>query len=141
MKINKSSSEKGLEAVDNKSVLGGQMITIEIAYQKGMDLSQHMVKMITGQVLRLAKYAENIGEESIAESLDGVTYISHGDLHNFSAMIDSSFDDAFEESYVDPYLEDVEEIDPYDFEEPAVLTVYANIDFKEAVVPAQGIAA
>ena len=117
------------------------MITIKIAYKKGMDLSRYMVKMITSQVLRIAKYAENTGQDNIVETIDGVTYISHEDLNNFSAMIDSSFDEVFEERYVDPYLEDFEEIDPYDFEEPAVLTVYANIDFNRAVIPAQGIAA
>ena len=138
MEMNENNSEKGLAAVDNKSVFGGQMTTIEIAYQKGMELSADMVEMIKRQVFLLAKYAENTGRESITRILDGVTYISHGDLHNFSAMIDSSFDAAFEESDVDPYLE---ESDPYDFEEPAVLTVYSNIDFNRNAVPAHEIAA
>ena len=141
MEMNQNNLGKGLRVVGKKSVLGGQMVTIEIAYQKGMDLSKKMVKMITGQVLRLIKYAENTGRESITRTLDGVTYMSDRDLFNFSAMIDSSFDAAFEESYSDPYLEDLEEADPYDFEEPAILTVYANIDFIKAVIPAQRIAA
>ncbi len=136
-----SSLGKGLRVVSKKSVLGGQMVTIEIAYQKGMDLSQYMIEKIKEQVLRLIKYAENTGRESITRTLDGITYMSDRDLFNFLAMIDSSFDSAFKESYADPYLEDIEEADPYDFEEPAILTVYANIDFNKVAIPAQGIAA
>ncbi len=36
-------------------------------------------------LLTPAKHAEHSGKEGIVKTVDGDTYISHGDLHNFSA--------------------------------------------------------
>ena len=114
-------------------------VTIEIIYSRGIAPTQNVIGQIEMQLNNLIKSAIIAEKSSVIKTIDGVDYIVDFNAEQFSAFYimpeEMDIDIGDNGEYLDPYLYDVDEKDPYEFEESECISKKDIVVIQNATYP------
>ena len=114
-------------------------VTIEILCSRSITPTQNFIGQIEMNLNNLIKSAVMAEKSSVLKTIDDVDYIVDFNAEQFSAFYilpeDNEIDDDIDGEYLDPYLYDVDEKDPYEFEEPECISKKDIVVIQNATYP------
>ena len=112
-------------------------VTIEILCSRSITPTQNFIGQIEMNLNNLIKSAVMAEKSSVLKTIDGVDYNVDFNAKLFSAfyIMPENTESDEDGEYIDPYLYDVEEKDPYEFEEPECISKKDIVVIKNATYP------